>query len=860
MGSTHSNPVNYSALSPRIRDCRGDRPRRRALRATLLLASMALLLSAAMAQIQPPTRKIQDVNATSQHKEQQTPPPEPLIKPADNAIPLPQIADRAEVLDRLLQDISRQLAPTSELLETDRANKAQAEEIRQRLVDVNILLAGLPNSVELRDEDAYWRSLSKQYAGQRKILTDRAAKLQSQILLLDDQQASWEATWNQIREVQGIDAVVERVRQELDQISATRSQAQEQLNLVLTIQNQVSQQDQQISDVLGRLRDTQERLRGRLLVRDGYPLWEVRELRQLEQPRSSLLHSPGNLELQSAGEYLRRKKSILWVILVLYLLVVFAALKLRSYVSSDDRPKVPSGAAEILARPFSVALLLSLLGLLGEIYSAPISIAFIAFSLFLVPVMRLLPPLIGPEMRPFLYALAAFYAIESVRVSLPLPSVLLQREVSVLVVLAALVIFAMLARRSRRRQLQPPSKNFHILAIGVRVGLALLAASLMANILGFLSLSQVLLVSAVLGSFLAAVLYCAVRVLGITLSILVRSRTVRSIFETRVDTTERWCTRLLILGASLLWLKFILILLTVYGGVIDGVSHLLQYPIGVDRVHFTLGGALTVLLIILFGFAFASGAKYLLQNVLSRLPLQRGVPYAISKVTYYVLLTLILFAALIEAGVDLSKFTVITGALGVGLGFGLQNVVSNFVSGLILLFERPIRVGDTVDVNGLVGTVKRIGARSSTVQTYQGSEVIVPNSNLISNQVINWTLSTPWRRVEVPVGVAYGTNPEQIIDLLVEVAGSNPGVMRDPQPSAFFVGFGDSALNFELRFWVARQESWFQLKSDVTTSVARALGEAGIEIPFPQRDLHVRSIDASIKSTDPLKYPSVQEP
>jgi potassium efflux system protein len=418
----------------------------------------------------------------------------------------------------------------------------------------------------------------------------------------------------------------------------------------------------------------------------------------------------------------------------------------------------------------------------------------------------------------------------------------------------------MLARPSRLRQPQPPSKNLHILVIGVRVGLTLLAASLVANVLGFLSLSQVLLMSAVLGSFLAAVLYCAVRVVSMILSIFLRGRTAQSIFETRVDAIERWCARLLIVVASLLWLKFILILLTVYGGVIEGVSRLLQHPIGVDRVHFTLGGALTVLLIILFGFAFASGVKYLLQNVLSRLPLQRGVPYAISKVSYYVLLTLILFAAVIEAGVDLSKFTVITGALGVGLGFGLQNVVSNFVSGLILLFERPIRVGDTVDVNGLVGTVKRIGARSSTVQTYQGSEVIVPNSNLISNQVINWTLSTPWRRVEVPVGVAYGTDPEQIINLLVEVAGSNPGVMRDPKPSAFFVGFGDSALNFELRFWAARQESWFQLKSDVTTSVAKALGEAGIEIPFPQRDLHVRSIDASIKSTDLLKSPSAQEP
>jgi potassium efflux system protein len=860
MGRTHPNFLYRSVPSPRICDSRGEGRRRRILRATLLLASTVLSLSGAVAQIQPPTKKIQDANPATQHQEQQTPPAESLATPADNAIPLPQIADRAEALDRLLQDIARQLAPTSELLQADRADKAQTEEIRQRSAEVDSLLEGLPNTVELRDEDAYWRSLSKQYAAQRKLLTDRAANLQRQILLLDDQQASWQATWNRIHEIKGIDAVVERVRQELEQISTTRSQAQEQLNLVLTVQNQVSQHDQQISDVLVRLRNTQELLRGRLVVRDGYPLWEVRELRKPDQPKSSLLHGSANLEFQTTGEYLRRRKLFLCAVLALYVLAVFAVLKLRSYVSSGNSPDVSSGAVEILARPFSVALLLALLGALGQIYSAPISVAFIGFSLFVIPVMRLLPTLIEPETRPFLYALAAFYAVESVRVLIPPPSALMQRELFVLVVLSALVIFTLLARRSRLRQLHPTSRSLQILIIGVRVGLILLSACLAANIFGFLSLSQVLLVSAVLGSFLAAVLYCAVRVLSMILSTLLRSRSVRSILETRVDMIESWCVRILIVGAFLSWLKFLLNLLTIYGGVIDGVSRLLRYPIGVDRVHFTLWGALNILLIILFGFAFANGVKHLLQNVLSRLPLQRGVPYAISKVTYYVLLTLIFFAAVIEAGVDLSKFTVITGALGVGLGFGLQNVVSNFVSGLILLFERPIRVGDTVDVNGLVGTVKRIGARSSTVQTYQGSEVIVPNSNLISNQVINWTLSTPWRRVEVPVGVAYGTDPEQIINLLVEVAGSNPGVMQDPKPSAFFVGFGDSALNFELRFWSARQESWFQLKSDVTTSVAKALREAGIEIPFPQRDLHVRSIDASIKPTDPLKYPSAQEP
>jgi small-conductance mechanosensitive channel len=231
--------------------------------------------------------------------------------------------------------------------------------------------------------------------------------------------------------------------------------------------------------------------------------------------------------------------------------------------------------------------------------------------------------------------------------------------------------------------------------------------------------------------------------------------------------------------------------------------------------------------------------------LIARLPIQRGLPYAISKFVYYALVLLVLFAAITRAGVELNKFTVITGALGVGVGFGLQNIVNNFASGLILLIERPIRVGDVVEVNGLIGSVGRIGARSSTITTAQGAEVIVPNSSLIANQVVNWTLSSPWRRVEIPVGVAYGSDPEAIIRLLVSVASNHPDVMADPPPMAYFLGFGDSALNFELRFWAERQEIWFQLKSDVAVAVAKALKQANIEIPFPQRDLHVRSMDVA---------------
>ena len=206
------------------------------------------------------------------------------------------------------------------------------------------------------------------------------------------------------------------------------------------------------------------------------------------------------------------------------------------------------------------------------------------------------------------------------------------------------------------------------------------------------------------------------------------------------------------------------------------------------------------------------------------------------------MLLFVFFMSLDAAGVQLDKLTVMTGAFGVGIGFGLQNVVNNFVSGLILQFERPIRVGDVLEVGALAGEVRRIGVRSSTMRTFQGAEVIIPNSTFVSDQVINWTLSEPRRRVEVPVHVAYGTDPERMIDILVNIAAGHPEVLRDPEPIAVFQGFGESSLDFLLMFW-AEQNTHFQLRSEICISVNKALKQAEIDIPFPQREVRVQSVE-----------------
>jgi small-conductance mechanosensitive channel len=240
------------------------------------------------------------------------------------------------------------------------------------------------------------------------------------------------------------------------------------------------------------------------------------------------------------------------------------------------------------------------------------------------------------------------------------------------------------------------------------------------------------------------------------------------------------------------------------------------------------------------------------EDVYSRARIATGQSYAVSSLLNYAILTVGFIVALGVLGMDLTKVTVLAGAFGVGIGFGLQSVVNNFVSGLILLFERPIHVGDAVQVGSIQGRVRRIGIRASVVRTLQGSEIIVPNANLITQEVTNWTLSDQLRRLDLPVGVNYGAAPKKVIDLLESVARAHPRVLQNPAPRCLFMSYGDSSINFELRAWTEYTNS-VQVHSDLTVAVYEAVIGAGMSFPFPQREVRVVSDHDAVAATMPAK-------
>jgi len=263
--------------------------------------------------------------------------------------------------------------------------------------------------------------------------------------------------------------------------------------------------------------------------------------------------------------------------------------------------------------------------------------------------------------------------------------------------------------------------------------------------------------------------------------------------------------------------------------------------INIGSLSFTFGSIILFIAILYFTYLIAKFTKQIIEReVLSKHEMKRGMAASISLTVRIFVVFFGALLALSVTGMDFSKIGIIAGALSVGIGFGLQNIVSNFISGLILIYEKPVQEGDTVEVDTLLGRVSNIGIRSSTITTYDGAEVVVPNSNLISNQLINWTLSDNKKRIEVKVGVSYESDPHLVLELLLNAALSHESVLRFPEPRPLFVGFGDNSLNFRLLFWV-RFEEGLATQSDVVLKIYDILKENNIEIPFPQLDLHVKN-------------------
>ena len=286
-------------------------------------------------------------------------------------------------------------------------------------------------------------------------------------------------------------------------------------------------------------------------------------------------------------------------------------------------------------------------------------------------------------------------------------------------------------------------------------------------------------------------------------------------------------------GLVLAWSTNWEVFRTVYG--------LVNRPWTIGQIHLSFAGLIYAVIILFLTHAMTRIGRFVLtEKILQESAMESGLKVSITSIAIYLMWALGIVFALGVLGVNTTSLAVIFGALSIGIGFGLQNIFNNFISGLILLFERPIQVGDAVEIGGIWGEIKKINVRATVVQTYDNASLIIPNSEFISNQVMNWSFKDQSLRRKINIGVAYGSDIELVRKTLLEIVGRTPNVLRTPSPDVHFLDHGDSSLIFTLRYWTTVDE-YYSTSTDIRFELDRLFRERGIEIAFPQRDIHIRS-------------------
>jgi potassium efflux system protein len=425
-------------------------------------------------------------------------------------------------------------------------------------------------------------------------------------------------------------------------------------------------------------------------------------------------------------------------------------------------------------------------------------------------------------------------------VNLPLPLI---RLYTFLVALVGFFFFSWWARESRRRN----ESRFYTWALWF--GSILFVVLIGSEFLGRAGLAEYLFATSIRSIAVMFPFILFAHVIHGGLEWLFRTSPLRRTAIISKD-TDVFVRRLRLLIDVAIGVVVLCLLLVIWGG-FDTVQGALK---GLLALGFNLGsqrisvGLIIASACIFYGSFLASWIlqKLLMDEVLARRRVQWGVRVSITRLVHYIIISAGFLVALSTLGIEVTKLTIILGALGVGIGFGLQGIVNNFVSGLILLFERPVRVGDWVEIDGNWSEIKRIGLRATTVQTFDQADVIVPNADLVNNAVTNWTLSNRQVRLIIPVGVAYGSDVPLVVEALMACAHENPKVASVPEPQVLFLSFGESSLDFELRVWLFDIGERLNVRSELHQEIDRRFREAKIEIAFPQRDLHLRSVDESV--------------
>jgi len=767
-------------------------------------------------------------------------------KAGPEVIAAADIPVRADADERFAQDVIERSRGQDPTAKSQKQLEALAESVREESRYFKRDELKLLSIARLESLDRHWGFYGKQLEKWRSALSDATGQFTEDAAELARRRANWEVTRTSAETAGMAPALSHRVQTVLAQLSL----AEQAVSGPIDKQIRLSQRANSVeTSILAGQKAVAAAIayNDRRLARiDSPPLWQLWHEPQTSGGALQSVTAGMAAEKRFVDEYaaatadVQLRKNILSLLMLP--LLVWLSLRSRRVLSDD--PEIQA-STRVLRRPFSSWIILLMMGVLVLQPDAPILLQQIALFLTLIPVLRLLPPKVYAVLGPWPYIATGLYLLKQLSFLFLANSFHYRMYLLGVTLLTALLLAWVLWRRRPRAGAEPQPASRRLVRLAGIAAIVALLVSAVANVVGNVSLAEMLTGGILDSGYVGLVLYAGVTVLASVIRLLLARRALSrfSIVTQHAGPLLHSFTRLLGVAAVVAWVIVVLNEFRIFRPIRDAVSAVLTHELKFGEIALTLGGVLLFFFSVWLAFWVAKTVRVILHDeVLPKMSLPRGVGNSVASLTYYAMVIAGLFFALAAAGFEVSQLAFVVGALGVGIGFGLQNVVNNFVSGLILMFERPIQPGDVVEVGGTSGKVREIGMRATTLSTFEGADVVVPNGMLLSDKLINWTLSDMDRRIDVNVGVAYGTDPRKVLALLMEVTASTEGIATEPAPTVLFVGFGTSSLDFAIRAWTNNFGDWVKIRSNLTVRVYDALLGAGIEIPFPQQDLHVRSV------------------
>jgi len=773
------------------------------------------------------------------------------ITQTDAGMSIEQISGETETLRQRLNSLKEVLKPSMQTVKVDSVLDTAYISINTKR-DTLLKELEVISRRDLRNREVEWKNYRKQLKKLQEILNDRTLDITDVNDELVEELEKWKATKDRLTNSSESPEVFGSLDTVIVTLNDLITMAQSRLDSVFTIQTRLTELILVVDETMSEMKRVGDQMKQDYFTLDAPPIWAVGKI-------DTTMTDSAMVDADKAKINKSNKKGIwdkithdgkqfvdfvidnvgtILMQIMLILLIIWMIIRMKrgwDFFEFEIQNNVDEQAYKILNNPIVSALVVGVL--ISSMFFEGVIPIFGEFEIMLVLIGTsiLLPIITTKELRLFLHLIILAYLVEIFSVYFDEQDVF-SRWIMILnsVVLIGALIIGKRAMKSHPDRFQKVKWMYRWLLPFYTV---VAGVSILTNVVGMVNLSSVVLHGVFTSVALGMVVLLSVRIVTSILVVFFKLRKSQNAkaLTAMVDATNQRFQPVLIFIGLVLWVIFTLIGFDVYENVIEWFNESLHMGWTIGDMRFSLGGVLAFVGFFVGALLMAKLAAVIFHDEWMIQALPRGVAPAMSLLLRIIIISIGFYLAMRSAGVDVSKLEFMFGALGVGIGFGLQNVVLNFIAGLILAFERPINLGDTIEVDQEKGVVTNIGVRSSNIRTYSGSEAIIPNGDLISKKVVNWTLENRDRRSRILMKTSSSADPEMVIDLLTNIAKDHELTYSDPAPKTYFYGYGvDGNLDFALMYWTTFSDT-LKTDSEISLSIFKALKEAGIQAPIPTR-------------------------